>query len=196
MELKEIEAICATCPELRHALADAFGHTIPLGKLSLKPDGIIDSSLLRETLEEYREISGTKALYDNEDKVEKRIPFLYIVWQDGVVEKSSEVSYRCVGTTCDDWTGDVTHSGEMEWDEDATKPIAHHFISRADIRYLILLEKHSHGWVGTEQRIDSLTIELFFPRTEVNIPVTALSIMASWEEYGHTDYFEDEPLNE
>ena len=196
MKLEEIEAIWKAHPELRHALADAFGHKIPLGKLSLIPNGIIDSQLLRDNLEEYREISGTNARFDSEEKVEKRVPSLFVVWRDGAIEKITQVGYRCVGTTVDDWTNELVYSGEMECDEDNIKPIAHQFIDRNDVRYVIKLEKRSHCWLGENQQIDSLTMQLFFPSPDTDIQATARAIMASWEEYGHTSYFEDEPQNE
>lgn len=192
MERKEFEAICATYPELRHALADAFGHKLPLGKLSLKPNGIIDSHLLRNTPEEYQHVSGTTSHFDRETKIEKHIPSLFVVWGNGTLEKSTDVSYRCVGSTHNDWTNDCTYHGEMEWDENEVKPIAHHFINRRDVRYIILLEKMSHGWRGQAQQIDSLNIKMFFSSSVVDIQATARAIMSYWEEYGDTNHFEDD----
>lgn len=191
MKLEKITETCKANPGLARILTDAFGHEIPLNKLSLNPDGIIDSSLLRETLEEYRGISGTNARYNNDEKVEKSIPTLFVVWEDGTIEKCTQVAYRCVGTTYDDWTGEITYSGEMEWDENETTPIAHQFTSRTDVRYVVKLEKQMVGWVGEKEEINSLTIELYFPNPDLNIQAIAQAIMTSFEEYGHTDYFDD-----
>ena len=196
MKLEEITEVCKANPALPRILADAFGHEIPLGKLSLNPNRIIDSSFLCKTLEEYREISGTNARFDREEKVEKRIPSLFVIWLDGTVEKSTEVAYRCVGTTNDDWTNELVYSGEMEWDDEATKPIAHQFVNRPDVHYVVKLEKCTHSWVGEKETIDSLSITLFFPSPDVDIQATAVAIMSHWNEYGDTSDFGSEEENE
>ena len=195
MKLEDIKVVCKAHPELPRILTDAFGYEIPLGKLSLEPNGIIDTNLLREILEEYRRISGTNAIYDNPERIEKTIPSLFIIWKDGTVEKTKQIAYRCVGTTYDDWSGDITHSGEIGWEDNETQPIAQHFVSRKDVWYIVKLEKCTGGWLGEKEKINSLTITLFFPSPDLDIQATAQAIMTSFEECGHTDYF-DRDMNE
>jgi hypothetical protein len=191
MNLDEITELLNTHPELRQILEDTFGRKILLRHLHLKPAGTINTDLMTQVLEEYRDISGTNSLYDREELVTKSIPTIHIVWENGAIEKSTHIGYRCVGSTYDDWTGDCTWSGDMEDDQEDALPVGHHFTTRADVKFVALLTKRSHGYTGKLQQIDELSIQLFFPTGDIDIQATALDIMNHWDIYSDMHDFGD-----
>lgn len=199
MEHHEIKALCNQHVGLRHALEEEFGNRIPFDALEVEPVGTINIKLLAATLREYREVKGTR--YPEEPNLwQYQVENLYIVWDDGRVEKSDRVDYRCVGTVVDDWTGESSSYDIYTGNEDEeAKPIASHFVTGADVKHLILLEHTSNRLEGGLKKIERVTIKIFTPDAGVDIVAQSRKIMEVWESEGHiglSDYSEDPTWDE
>ena len=197
MKTEEIKALCEKTTGLAYALGQEFGRKIPLKGLKSQA-GAIDEQLLATILEEYREVVGNQ--YPSDPNFWRcQCENLYIVWNDGRIEKSDQVDYRCVGTTIDDWSDEDVYSGEIGWEDEEICPIASHFVSNADVKHLILLESRSSHLEGQQKKIESITIKVFYPNSEMDMTAIAREIMGIWDSdgaYGLQDYTYDLPQGE
>lgn len=184
MQQNEVHDLCKAHTGLGYALEKEFGNRIPLKALETKPVGAIDAKLLGTFLSEYRESEGTK--HPNEPNLWRyQVESLYIVWSDGRIEKSDQVEYRCVGTVVDDWTGEASSYEMYTGDEDdEIHPVASHFVERADIEYLILLESRCSRLEGSQKKIENITITIFVPDAGTDITATSRGLMEAWESGG------------
>lgn len=183
MKQNEIQALLKTYHGLAHALEDAFGKRIPLDAVSAEPVQPIDTRFLATILEEYHEVEGSN-YSDEPDLTRYQIPSLYIVWDDGLIEKSDQIDYRCVGTTYDGWSGEILCSGDISHEPEEAKPIGSHFVSKANVKHVILLESRSSRLDGEQKKIEAISIKIFVPHEDTNITATSQKIMEIWETYG------------
>ncbi len=183
MEREKIEALCEKTNGLAFGLGQEFGRKIPLDALESDEPKAINERLLATVLEEYREREGSQ---HPSDPVFWRYhcESMYIVWNDGRIEKSDQVDYRCVGTVIDDWSDEVTYSGEIDWETEEICPIASHFVCSADVKHLILLESRCSRLEGQQKKIESIKIKIFYPESGLDITATSQEIMKIWESDG------------
>jgi len=185
----EIEALCNNNTGLRHALVTEFGRSIPLKAITVEVTQPIDTKLLATTLRQYHEGEGYE--HPGEPDVWRFLcESLYIVWDDGRIEKSTQVDFRSVWNTLDSWSGEEDGSLETtEMEDEETHPIASHFTKHADIKLLILLDSSARKFGHEQKKIESISIKVFIPNPGTDITATAQEIMKVWEEgYGLQDY--------
>ena len=191
MTTQEINVLCEKTTGLAYALGLEFGRKIPLDTLEWEAK-TIDERLLATILEEYREVKGNQYPSDP-DFWQYQCENLYIVWNDGRIEKSDQVDYRCVDIVTDDWS-DYVYSVEIDWEDEEIRPIASYFVSNANVKHLILLESRSSRLEGQQKKIESITIKVFHPNPEMDMTAVAREIMGIWETkgvYGLQDYRRD-----
>lgn len=191
MKPEEINALCTQTIGLTHALQTEFGRSIPLSALNEVVRQPIDKRLLATTLQQYHEGEGYE--FPGEPDLWKyNCENLYIVWNDGRVEKSNQVDFRCIWNTTDSWSGEEVASCETHEQDEEIHPVASHFADTSDIKHLILLESRSSQLGRQQKKIESITIKIYTPTQELDITATAQEIMEIWEEgYGLQDYLNE-----